>query len=134
MSENDPTAPSRAADGGHVPGACNTMGEFIRTLEDGQFDSDCFDAVKDLNAKLNEAAWAAGGKAKGKIVITLDIAQEGGITEIRSAYKVTEPAGKRAKSVLWQTEDNRPTRTRPGQAQLFGIREVGGPASQIREA
>lgn len=134
MAEVDPAAPSRAADGGHVPGACNTMGEFIRTLEDGQFDADCFDAVKDLNAKLNEAAWANGGKAKGKIAITLDIAQEGGITEIRSTFKVTEPAGKRAKSVLWQTEDHRPTRTRPGQAQLFGIREVGGGASQIREA
>lgn len=127
--------PARAADGGHVPGACNTLGEFVRTLEDGQFDADCYEAIKDLNAKLNEAAWASGGRSKGKVTITLDFAQEGGITEIRSAFKVTAPTDKRAKSVLWQTEDHRLTRTRPGQQQLFGIRDVGGsPLGEVREA
>ncbi|WP_380873628.1 hypothetical protein ACFB49_42790 [Sphingomonas sp. DBB INV C78] len=134
MPEVDPAAPSRAADGGPVPGACNTLGEFVRVLEDGQFDADCYEAIKDLNAKLNEAAWANGGKAKGKVVITLDISQEGGVTEIRSAFKVTDPAGKRAKSVLWQTEDHRVTRVRPGQLQLYGIRDVGGPGAAVREA
>lgn len=122
--DQDPVAPSRAADGGHVPGACNTLGEFVRTLEDGQFDADCYEAIKSLSAKLNEAAWTSGGRAKGKVTITLDIAQEGGVTEIKSAYKVTEPADRRAKSVLWTTEDHRFTRTRPGQQQLFGIRDA----------
>lgn len=124
MAEDDTVPPTRAADGGHVPGACNTLGEFVRTLEDGQFDADCYEAIKDLSAKLHEAAWANGGKAKGKVVITLDISQEGGVTEIRSAFKVTDPVDKRAKSILWQTEDHRFTRTRPGQQQLFGIRDV----------
>lgn len=118
--------PSRAADGGHVPGACNTLGEFVRTLEDGQFDADCYEAIKDLSAKLHEHAWANGGKSKGKVTITFDISQEGGVTEIKSVFKVTEPADRRPKSVLWTTEDHRFTRTRPGQQQLFGIRDASG--------
>lgn len=122
----DPTLPGRAADGGHVPGACNTLGEFVRTLEDGHFDADCYEAIKDLSAKLNDAAYVSGGRAKGKVVITLDFGQEGGVTEIRSSFKVTEPADKRAKSILWTTEDHRFTRTRPGQQQLFGIRDASG--------
>lgn len=119
--------PKVAVDGGIVPGTCNTLGEFVRTLEDGQFDQDCYAAIRDLSAKLNEHAWNSGGKAKGKIVITLDIAQEGAVSEIRSSYKVTEPTEKRAKSILWTTEDHRFTRTRPGQHQLFGIRDVTTP-------
>lgn len=49
---------SLAADGGLVPGTCNTLGEFVRTLEDGQFDADCYTAIRDLSAKLNEHACA----------------------------------------------------------------------------
>lgn len=125
--------PKRAVDGGIVPGTCNTLGEFVRTLEDGQFDADCYAAIRDLSAKLNEHAWQSGGKAKGKIVITLDITQEGAVNEIRSTFKVTEPVEKRAKSILWTTEDHRFTRTRPGQHQLFGIRDVSTP-SDVRTA
>jgi len=132
--DQDPTGPARAADGGHVPGACNTLGEFVRTLEDGQFDADCYEAIKDLSAALNDAAYHSGGKAKGKVVITLDFSQEAQITEIRSSFKVTKPADKRAKSVLWTTEDHRFTRTRPGQQQLFGIRDVSGGRGAPRDA
>lgn len=125
--------PQRAADGGHVPGACNTLGEFIRSLEDGQFDADCYEAVKELSAALNEHAWSNGGKARGKVSITLDFAQEGGITEIKTSFKVTQPEAKRPKSIMWTTEDHRFTRTRPGQQQLFGIRDVSG-AAGVRDA
>lgn len=125
--------PGRAADGGHVPGACNTLGEFVRSLEDGQFDADCYAAIRDLSAKLNEHAWSAGGRAKGKVTISLDFAQEGGITEIKATFKVAHPEAKRPKSIMWTTEDHRMTRTRPGQAQLFGIRDVTG-TSDLRDA
>lgn len=124
---------TRAADGGHVPGACNTMGEFIRSLEDGQFDADCYEAIKDLNADLAEHAWSNGGKAKGKVTITLEFSQEGGMKEIKANFKIAKPESRRPKSIMWSTEDNRLTRTRPGQAQLFGIRDVSG-ASGVRDA
>lgn len=125
--------PQRAADGGYVPGACNTLGEFVRSLEDGQFDADCYEAIKALSAAMHEHAWANGGKAKGKVSITLDFAQEGGVTEIKANFKVTQPDAKRPKSIMWTTEDHRMTRTRPGQAQLFGIRDVTG-AAGVRDA
>jgi hypothetical protein len=127
-------AAARAVDGGVVPGTCNTLGEFVRTLEDGQFDADCYSEITQLGAALTEHAWQNGGKAKGKVTITLEFAQEGGITEIKSSFKVAGPVERRPKSVLWQTEDNRFTRTRPGQHQLFGIRDVSGPSRPIRDA
>lgn len=131
---DDENGPRRAADGGHVPGACNTLGEFFRTLEDGQLDADCYEAMKELSAAMNDAAFASGGKAKGKVVITLDFAQEGTVTEIRSSFKVTPPADKRPKSILWTTPDHRFTRTRPGQEQLFGIRDASAPRGRPRDA
>ena len=129
-----PDRPIIAADGGTIPGTCNTLSEFMRTLEDGQFDADCYEAIKKLSAALNEHAWQSGGKAKGKVSITLEFSQEGSITEIRSAFKVTEPQLARSKSVLWTTEDHRFTRTRPGQEQLFGIRDVSSSARAMRDA
>lgn len=126
MSKISGKDPTQAADGGHVPGACNTLGEFVSSLEDGQLSADCYDAIKDLSAKLNEHAWNNGGKAKGKVVLNLDFTQEGGITEIKATFKVTPPEAKRPKSVMWSTEDHRLTRTRPGQNQLFGVRDTSG--------
>lgn len=133
MMAGDPNGPRRAADGGHVPGACNTMGEFIRSLEDGQFDADCYEEVKELSAALAEHAWRNGGKAKGKLTLTIDFTQDGGLTEIKAKFKVAKPEDHRAKSVMWRTEDNRFTRTQPNQQQLFGIRDVSGPAERPRD-
>lgn len=122
----------KAADGGHVPGACNTLGEFVRSLEDGQFDADCYEAIKTLSAAMNEHAWANGGKAKGKVTIVLDFAQEGGLNEIKAVFKVVKPDNRRPKSIMWNTEDHRFTRTRPGQQQLFGIRDVSAIPGDVR--
>ena len=114
--------PSRAVDGGRVPGACNTLAEFIRSLEDGQFDADCYEKLKGLSAAMND-------HAKGKVPIPLDFIQGGTVVEIKSAFKAVEPVDRRPKSVMWTTEDHRFTRTRPGQRELFGIRDVSGGAS-----
>lgn len=121
-----------AADGGYVAGACNTMGEFVRSLEDGQFDADCYEAIKELSADMHEHSFNNGGLAKGKVTITLDFRQEGTITEIKSTFKVAGPAPKRPKSVMWHTSDHRLSPTNPQQQQLFGIRDVTG-TSEIRD-
>lgn len=124
----------RAADGGHVPGACNTLGEFVRSVEDGQYDADVFAKLRDLNAALCDHAQHNGGKAKGKLTLTFDFNQDGGVTEIKSAFKVVMPEERRPKSVMWLTEDNRPTRTRPNQRELFGIRDASAPSGRVRDA
>lgn len=126
--------PTKAADGGHVPGACNTLGDFVRSLEDGQFDADAYAAIKRLSAALTATAMSNGGKAKGKVTITLDFEQEGSVTQIKSAFKVTQPEARRPKSVMWKTDDNRLSRSRPGHGELFGIRDVSGPASSFTDA
>jgi hypothetical protein len=123
-----------AADGGYFPGACNTLGEFVTSIEDGQFSADAYADLKDLNAALHEHAQHNGGKAKGKLVLTFDITQDGGLNEIRSSYKITKPEQKRGKTVLWQTEDNRFTRNRPNQRELFGLRDASAPAGRARDA
>lgn len=121
-----------AADGGRVPGACNTLAEFLRTLEDGQFDADCYSALQDLAADLCDAAYQSGGKAKGKFTIQLEFVQEGGVTAIKSSYKSAPPPEVRAKSILFLTEDNRFTRSRPGQHEMFGIRDVSSGSQSLR--
>ena len=127
-----PHSGERAADGGHVPGACNTLGDFIRSLEDGQFDADAYAAIKKLSAALKATAMTQGGKAKGKVTIALDFEQEGAVTAIKASFKVATPEGRRPKSIMWSTDDNRLSRSRPGQSELFGIRDVSG-ASDLRD-
>lgn len=125
--------PAKAADGGHVPGACNTLGAFIASLEDGQFDADAYAAIKKLSAGLKAAATVNGGKAKGKVTISLDFEQEGAVTAIKATFKVTQPEARRPKSIMWSTDDNRLSRSRPGQNELFGIRDVTGTGGDFRD-
>lgn len=125
--------PGRAADGGRVPGACNTLGDFIRSLEDGQFDADAYTAIKKLSAALKSSAMTSGGKANGKVTLTLDFEQEGAVTAIKASFKIASPEARRPKSIMWSTDDNRLSRSRPGQNELFGIRDVSG-SSDLRDA
>lgn len=126
--------PTKAADGGHVPGACNTLGDFVRSLEDGQFDADAYAAVKRLDAALHAAALTNGGKAKGKLSITVEFEREGSVTTIKSAFKITQPEARRPKSVMWSTDDHRLSRSRPGHGELFGIRDVSGATPGFTDA
>lgn len=122
-----------AADGGYVPGACNTFGEFVASLEDGQFDADVQAKLKDLAAAMNDQTRTYGG-SKGKLTITIEFKQEAQIVYMKAAYKVAMPEEPRPKSVFWTTEDNRFTRSQPNQHQLFGVRDVAGRSSGFRDA
>lgn len=128
------TATEIAADGYHVPGACNTMADFIRQLEYGQFDADAYAAVRELAEDMADHAAVMGGKATGKIVITLDFKQEIEVTEIRAKVKVTRPEAPRSKSIMYQTDDHRMTGVHPSQREFFGIRDVSNSARTIRDA
>ena len=123
----------RAADGLYVPGACNTLGEFISSLEDGQFDADVQTKLKELAAAMNEQTRTLGG-SKGKLTITVDFKQEAQIVYMKASYKVALPEEPRAKSVFWTTEDNRFTRSQPNQHNLFGVRDALGRSSGFRDA
>lgn len=124
--DDDDYAPQRAADGGVMPGACNTAGQFITSLEDGQFDADLFRELQRMAGDLSDHAMANSGKAKGKISITIDVVQEAQVVQLAAKFKITGPEEKRPRSVMWLTDDNRFTRSRPNQKELFGIRDVSG--------
>ncbi|WP_152997845.1 hypothetical protein ACNFJ7_02110 [Sphingomonas sp. HT-1] len=125
--------PIPPADGGRMPPAANTFGDFVRFLEDGQFDVELTEVMKSLAGEMANAAIDSGGKSKGKLTLTFDFALEGRVFSIAAKHKVDLPVAKRPKSVMWTTEDMRFTPSNPAQGHLFGVREVGG-AGGFRDA
>lgn len=122
-----------AADGRPVPGVCNTLGEWMRTIEEGAFDQDCYSAVRELSAKLDDHA-NVYGTAAGKLVISIDFSRDDSVTTLKADFKVTAPRAKRPRTILWTDEHNRFTPVRPNQHMLFGIRDAAGDSQNIRDA
>lgn len=119
--------PSRAADGQRLYGAAATFGQFFGFLESGQFDADAYMAFQDLGHGVKAAAIDNGGKAKGKMQISIELEVEGDAVFLRPSFKITLPdAGKRPRTISWQLPDGRFTPNKPYQEQLFGMRDVSG--------
>jgi hypothetical protein len=118
--------PGRAADGGMMPPAANSFVDFVRFLEDGQFDRELTEVLRQMASDMSNNAIDSGGKAKGKLTLTFNFALEGRVFSIASKHKVDLPEPARPKSVMWSTEDGRFTPSNPNQGQLFGVREIGG--------
>ena len=113
-----------AADGGRTYGAANTLADFVRMLEDGQFDADVTTELRDLAANLQDVA-RLNGKSKGSLTIKVDFICENGFFRMQAQSKVAMPVEKRPASVAWATEDNRFTASKPNQGSLFGtVRDV----------
>ncbi len=117
----------QAADGQNLPGRTKSAGDVINLLEDGNFSMDLYNQMVELGRKIEEVADLSGGKAKGKITLTLELTREDGAFKIASDYKVTEPKMPRARSIMW-TDPNTGDFTRfpPNQRQLFGLKSAGG--------
>lgn len=118
----------RAADGGRMFPAANSLADFMRFLEDGQFDADVTTALCELNAQMEHVSQARGGgsKVKGKVVITVDLVRETeGHYMLSADFTVKPPKEPRPRSVAWLTPDNRFTPNKPNQGSLFGtVRDV----------
>ena len=116
MSEHDPTVP-------------RTFGQFISTLEDGRLDASLSEALRDLVADLHDAALTAGGKAGGKISISIAFNMEGGMVEAACDFSVKAPKLKRGRSIFWATPENNLTRRNPAQQDL-PFRDVSVPSAR----
>jgi len=116
MSEHDPTVP-------------RTFGQFVSSLEDGRLDASLADALRDLVADLHERAVNSGGKANGKISLSIDLKMEGGIVEAAADFSVKAPKLKRGRSIFWATPENNLTRRNPSQADL-PFRDVNVPSAR----
>lgn len=122
MQEED--MPQRAADGHPLRPAASTLGEFVGTLEDGEFDLECYNALKDMHQTMHELAMATNGIAKGKLTITVDFRLEGAVFHIKAGFTTKTDTPKRPSSVMWTLPDGRFTPHKPFQGQLFGARVV----------
>lgn len=120
----DQDDPPRAADGNRVQPAVNSFGEFVRFLEDGQLDAELSEVLRKLSSDMANNAIEGGGKARGKLTLTLDFGLNGRVFTIKAKHKVDVPEAKRQNSVMWSTEDGRFTPSNPHQGNLFGVREV----------
>lgn len=101
-----------------------TFNQFLAMLEDGALHADLSEALRDINAEMNNHAQAYGRKAKGKMTITIDFLLDKGVFDIQADFKATLPKDKRPRSVAWSTPGNNFTPNNPKQMQLFGVRDV----------
>lgn len=117
---------TQAADGGRRHPSVTTLTDLIHMLEDGQFNQDCADALREMTESMEEIGGAAGAKIKGKVVVTVDIErQHDGVYFFTPSLAIKLPQEKRGRTIGWATPDNRFTPNKPNQGNLFGtIREV----------
>ena len=130
---DDPPRHSTAADGGIVPHAALTGGQFLDAVHDGQFSQEVHVALTDLAAEMQDIGNATGAKTKGKLVLTFDLSREDNAFRISAEMKVTKPKLPRPRAIMWVDEHNRFTRFPPNQGQFFGARNVasGGPIRAV---
>jgi hypothetical protein len=114
----------RPANGDPSTAPASNIGQLIALCEEGALDQDIARDSRKLVHALRAVAFNNGGKAKGKITITLDVEVEGELIMLRGDYVVKEPKAKRQRSAMYATEDGRITPNRPGQGTFFGHRTV----------
>ena len=102
------------------------MTDLIAMLNDGAFNQNCADKLRDFSADMEEMGVDTGKKVKGKITLTIDVEREhDGVYFFTPNLAFKLPPEKVGRTIGWVTDDNRFTPNRPGQGNLFGsIREI----------
>lgn len=116
--------PVNAPDGNPLPKRSGHTSDVLRMLEDGEFDVEMSQKMRDLIHVMESHAHGNKGVAKGKLTITLDFALANGVFVLTPDFKVKEPVAKRAGTALFAAENGSLGRNPPGQAALFGVRPV----------
>lgn len=142
LDENDAggeDARSVALDGNPIPKRSGYISDIIGMLDEGQFNADASDDMRDLTAKLHEHAGRNKGKAKGRMVLTLDFMIGNNVLVITPGHKTTYPVEKRAATALFMGENGSLGVNPVNQGALFGNRPVRdnyipGPDEEVRGA
>ncbi len=114
-----------AADGGRLHPTANTLADFVRMIEDGQFDADVTYDMREMATEIENMFQAHGGKLKASIDIKIELTREpDGFYLISAKHKIKLPETARKRSVAWLTDDNLFTPNMPRQGQFFGVRDV----------
>lgn len=114
-----------AADGGRLHPTANSLADFVRMIEDGQFDADVTFDMREMATEMENLFAANGGKLKATIDIKIELTREpDGFYLIGAKHKIKLPEPARKRSVAWLTDENLFTPNMPRQGQFFGVRDV----------
>jgi hypothetical protein len=88
---HDTTQNASQASGDITPPA-RSFATFLTTLEDGRLHRDLSNGLQEMAEFLFRHASTYGGKAKGRIALTMDLSTDDtGVFEIRCDFKETKP-------------------------------------------
>lgn len=116
-----------AADGLPVKKRSGHLADVLRMLEDGQFNADVSEEMRDLAQAIDAHAHNNKGVAKGSMTIQLDLSQANGVLVITGTSKIKKPVQKRGGTALFIGEDGSLGRNPPGQSPMFGERKPRDP-------
>lgn len=102
-----------------------SFGQFIANVEDGKVHDDLTKALSKIAKHLDHYTQTNGGKAKGKLVLTLDFTANEGIYEIKADISEKLPKEPRSRTILWSTPDHNFSPANPKQMTFFGPRAAG---------
>jgi hypothetical protein len=119
-----PPGYDRAADQQIIQTVAHTGGSFVDMLEDGRLSHDLHRELAKVQEALTIEAERTGKKAKGQLVLTVDLEKEGEMYGARAKIKIKVPEAPRPKSVMWDDGAGNFTRFPPNQTQMFGTRQV----------
>lgn len=119
-SSPPPAAPQTAL---YAPPVTRTFSQFLAEIEDGDFQAELTEALREAVAALSDRVKAQGGKPRAKIKIDIALAHESGTIEVKADFKAELPKPARGRSIFWATPDNALSKSDPRQQRL-PLREV----------
>ena len=113
-------------DGERIPRQSHNVAGIIAMLEDGEFNREAGEDMRDLVQAMEAHAHNHKGVAKGKITVTLDVQLANGIFVIVGGHTVKKPVAKRLGTPLFAREDGALGLNPTGQYRSLGHqRDVG---------
>jgi hypothetical protein len=104
-----------------------SFADFVRMLEHGELHQELTGMLKELNAGMENHAAENGGKAKGKLKLSIAFVLDKGIFEIEATPELVLPKTKRGRTIAWGTPENFFSPQDPKQLVMFGPRKVENP-------
>lgn len=112
-----------------------TADQILAQFDNGQFLHDFLLEHQELVIAMHTHQMAHGGKAKGKVVITLDYILGKQLTITAEAdAKFTKPKTPKAAATLWTTAEGELTPQNPQQTTMQFIRDAAPAAQPVRTA
>lgn len=71
--------------------------------------------MQELIGDMSNHAMTAGGQARGKVNITLEIVLKNGVFTVTAAKTITAPKEKKSESIFWADKENNLTEENPRQ-------------------